>query len=353
MSINFEHAEWLLSLGVILPLAWFMYWVGFRGRMAARQRYGESRLVDRYTKPWSRRADLLNVVTWTVMLTLLVVAASGPYKSEAPDQIAAGSTQVIIVTDVSKSMAAEDYRQAMPGDNSGQTEVIGPWGSRLDMTKAQIEFIMQAVRGNMVGVVTYTGEGFPQADLTADFTALRFVLKNWVNVGSAPGGGSDFARGLKEALATFQRDEDPNKQRVIVLFSDGGFTGDQAELNEVAAEIAKAKIRLIIVGLGSRSPVPIPVYDGQTLKGYVTEKDQFVTTSIEEATLQQLAVATGGDYFYLEPGKTELGIQWSTAMGGTRVEPQAKRLHAWFLGVAIALLFVLSLTGLSRKRDVL
>jgi hypothetical protein len=220
------------------------------------------------------------------------------------------------------------------------------------MTKYQILQIMQAISGNELGVVTYQGEGFAQADLTTDFTALRFVLKNFVKVGSAPGGGSDIARGLRTALDAFKRDEAPNKMRVIVLFSDGGYTGDQQELAKVLADLKEAGVKLIVVGVGGTTPAPIPQYDGKVFKGYLQAKGAVVTTTIEQGPLQAIANYSGAEYHYLAPGQTDLNIHWVTSLGGSRTEPRVAHVYSYFLGAALLLLILLSLSGLSRKRDV-
>lgn len=353
MNMQFVHAEYLLALGVVLPAVFLIAWAGFRAKLAARRQYGETRLVDRYTKRVTLAKHLVGSMLWAGTAALLVVAASGPTLPETPDQVRAGTMQVIVVMDVSKSSGAEDYRGKMPGSPPGSTVADGPSGSRVDMTKYQILQIMQAISGNELGVVTYQGEGFAQSDLTSDFTALRFVVKSFVRVGGAPGGGSDFARGLRTALDAFKRDEAPNKQRVIVMFSDGGFTGDAAELQQVLSDIEKAGIKLVIVGVGGTTPTPIPQYDGNVFRSYLQQKGNVVTTTIDEAPLRQLSAATGAEYHYLAPGQTDLNIRWANTLGGSRTEPRVAHIYAYFLGVALLLLIVLSLSGLSRKRDVL
>lgn len=350
--MNFVHAEYLLALGVVLPAVFLIAWAGFRAKLSARQRYGEARLVDRYTRRLTLTKHMVGSAIWAGFAALLVVAAAGPTLPESPDQVRAGTMQVIGVMDVSKSAGAEDYRGLMPGSPAGSTPGDGPSGNRVDMTVYQIQQIMGSISGNELGIVTYQGEGFAQADLSTDFTALRFVLKNFVKVGSAPGNGSDIARGLRTALETFKRDDAPNKTRVIVLFSDGGYTGDQQELAKVLADLKEAGIKLIVVGVGGTTPAPIPVYDGKVFKGYMQKDGTVVTTTIEQGPLQQIADYFDAEYRYLAPGQTDLNIRWVTSLGGSRTEPRVAHVYPYFLGAALLLLIVLSLSGLSRKRDV-
>lgn len=353
MNMSFVHAEYLLALGVVLPAVFLVAWAGFRAKAAARARYGETRLIDRFTRRLTLASHLVGASLWAAIAALLVVAAAGPTLPEAPDQVRAGTMQVIIVMDVSRSSGAEDYRGVMPGSPAGSTVADGPSGSRVEMMKYQISRIMKTIPGNQLGVVTYTGEGFEQAPLTDDFPALEFVVQRFVKVGSAPGGGSDFARGLRVALNAFNADKAPNKQRVIVLFSDGGFTGDGPELQQVLADMAKENIKLIVVGVGGYTPAEIPVYDGKVFKGYFQKGGKVVTTTIDEGPLRQLAAATGAEYHYLAPGQTDLNIRWVSSLGGTKTEPRVAHIYPYFLGAALVLLIVLSLSGFSRKRDVL
>lgn len=353
MNISFMHGEYLLALLGVIPLVFFLAYAGYRGKLAARQRYGEGRLVDRFTKRVTFAKLLANATAWTFVAVLLLVAAAGPTMPESPDQVKAGTMQVIVVMDVSKSSAAEDYRGKMPGSPAGSTVAEGPSGSRIDMIKYQIQQLMTAISGNELGIVTYQGEGFAQSDLASDFTALRFVVKSFVKVGSAPGGGSDFARGMRTALDAFKRDFNPNKQRVIVLFSDGGFTGNAEEYAAVLAEMKKENIKLVIVGVGGTVPVPIPQYDANKgFTGYLQQKGAVVTTTVEEGPLKDLAAATDSEYHYIEVGQTSLDIRWSNTLGGTKTEPRVAHIYSYFLGLALLLLTVLSLTGFSRKRDV-
>lgn len=351
--MDFMNPERLWSLGVVLPLVFFVAYVGYQAKIAARRRYGQPNLVDRHTQRFTFARVVLGALVWTAIAALLVVAAARPTLPESPDEVQAGTMQVIVVMDVSKSSGAEDYRGKMPGSPPGSTEASGPSGSRVDMTKYQILEIMRAISGNELGIVTYQGEGFAQSDLTTDFVALRFVVKNFVKVGKAPGGGSDYARGLRTAFEAFKRDEAPNKQRVIVLFSDGGFTGDPAELQKVLGDLQKENIKLVIVGVGGFEPVAIPQYDtNDVFIGNLKKQDAVVFTTIEEAPLKDLAAVTGAEYHHLAPGSTSLNIRWASSLGGSKVEPRVTHIYAYFIGTALALLFVLSISGLSRKRDV-
>ena len=355
----FIRPEYLLAVFAVLPAVFAFWFAGYRARNAARKAYGDSKLVDRYSKPLSKKAEYGLLAGLLTAATLLVMAAAGPVLKNNPERLPNGTVQVVVVLDVSQSMKAEDYRESMPSDWSGfkpgENTVNGPRGSRMDMAKYQIERIMKDIVGNQLGLVLYTGEGFPQADLQSDFSALKFVLREWVAVGNAPGGGSDYARGLKVALDTFKRDPDPNKTKIIVLMSDGGFTGVPEELTEVVKDINAEGVKVVIVGIGTPGAHAIPIYENGQLKGYMKKDDAPVTTSFEEANLRALQAQTNGRYHHvnLDASSQVLNIDWAATLGGFRTELRESNLYVYFVSVALVLLTVIGLAGLARRRDVL
>src|SRR5262249_40495864 len=141
------------------------------------------------------------------------------------------------------------------------------------------------------------------------------------------------------------------REKVIVLMSDGGFTGKAEDLAAVTQELAARHIRLIIVGLGMPTAIPIPVYDEQgQLTGYFKKDDKVVTTAIEEPAPLPLSAPAGGQYIHLTNDK-DLNIQWASTLAGSKVEPKVRHVYQYPLSVALALLFALSLRGLIRRKD--
>lgn len=349
LELHFLRPILFLALLVLLPLASMLWYVGFQLRRKARKAYGEERLVNRFSQPLRLASEVGVLAAWLVTLVALVVAAAGPVVPDAPQHIQEGSLQVVVVTDVSRSMAAEDYRNLMPPKKGVAAPLVpGPYGTRLDMIKHVIKTqIMPAIAGNQIGISTYCGNGFDQADLTTDFEAVRWVMDNWMKIGAAPGGGSDYAEGLKEALRIFDLTPDAKKQKVIVLFSDGGFTGDRNELAKVISEIQKRSIRVIIVGVGGNAPLPIPMYNETTgqLTGYLQKNGQVVTTAIDEASLNALASQMGASYIRLDPNRS-LDIQWASTLSGSHAEKHEAQVYRYPLGVAMFLLFVLFVRGI-------
>ncbi len=354
-DLEFLRPHYLNWLYILIPAIVALWYAGFLLRKRARKAYGEEQLVNRYTKPLTLAGELVLVAAWVVAASLLVVSAAGPVTSALPSNVKAGTLQVIAVVDVSKSMAAEDYRSVMPSKNGYSPEMVpGPYGTRLDYVKHVLQRqVMPSIAGNQLGIVTYSGNGFEQVPLTDDWTSTRWVMDNWMNIGNAPGGGSDYAEGLSMALDMFERDHIAGRQKVILLFTDGGFTGDQAQLAEALARAQKMGVRLIIVGIGSTTAAPIPIYsDKGQLTGYMEKDGKPVVTSVDDSALQALRGQSGGEYVLLDPtGNGTLNISWASTLGGSKAETKVDPVFQYPLALAMVVILALFLRGVLPRQS--
>lgn len=350
-SIHLARPDVLMWLLAVVPATIAFWFFGFRMRKAARDRFGEERLVNRNTPALTLRSELLVLAGWLSVVGLLVFAAAGPVAPAAPTTAKSGTLQVIAVTDVSQSMRAEDYRSAMPPKNGLSPEMVpGPYGTRLDMVKIVIQKeVLPAVQGNEFEIVCYMGNSVAFPDFpTDDFQTLKWIFDNWVRIGNAPGGGSDYVEGLKEAVASFKRSPNQNMERVVVLFSDGGYTGSQEELQKVIEEMKQLNIRLVIVGVGTPDNVPIPEYSPSgELTGYKKLKEG-QSTALQEANLIALRDAVGdkAQYVLLGPD-AKLNINWARTLAGSKTEQKDNPLDGYLVLTALTILLVLSLRGVA------
>lgn len=354
-DVSFLRPHYLTALLVVIPLITGLWYASFVSRRKARAEFGDRKLIGRFSKPLTLRSELFLVATWVAAVSLMVVAIAGPVSKSLPTTVKSGSLQVVAVVDVSKSMGAEDYRPIMPAKDGYEPELVpGPYGSRVDFVKLLLRReVMPAIIGNQLGVVLYTGEGFEQVPLTDDWSATTWVLQNWMKVGNAPGNGSDYAEGMGLALDMLKRDHIPGKEKVIILFTDGGFTGEQETLEKVLTRVKDENARLIIVGVGGRVDVSIPIYDDKgNVTGVETKDNQPLLTSLDEGKVIELATLADSEYFILDPSSNgKLGVTWAAKLGGSKAESKEKPVYQYPLGVAIILLFGLFLRGLFVRRE--
>jgi von Willebrand factor type A domain len=356
LNIQFmdPHVLWVW-VPITLVLGGAFAWYNLRTLSGARELWGD----HVFLKQFSPRNTVQNLSLWTqwlAFLQVLVIALAGPHLSTAPDMVPAGAVQVEFVYDVSPSMVAEDYRGFLPAPDGGIIPDKGfQWGTRLDAAKFYTNQLLPQLKGNEVGLTTLMGEGFNMWDLTTDLSpkgAFNVMLQKFVQQGAAPGGGSDYTKGLNVALAEFDLMTEVHKRlgvsddrvRFIVLFTDGGFTGDQAELTKALAEVNKRGVRLLIVAVGGKAAVTVPKYDatskrrnGEFYDG-TTQVDLSVLTGMRDAV-------PGSDLIPVPPGTEHLDYSFPQKAGGLHATPTQSNLRPWLLFIDLLLLFTITTGG--------
>jgi len=351
--MDFANPEylWLLS-GV--PLLALVLFAAYRARMRiseqfrpARFRVGENKSVRDY-----KVVEIIFNGGMLAAAALMIFALAAPYQNDKPVTVPEGPVQAAFVVDVSRSMAAEDYRHHMPASAGPVPDLNAPWGSRLHMAKFQMGEIMNAIAGNEIGVVTYTAHGFAQAVPSKDQSALRFVLKHWVKIGSAPGDGSDYASGINTALDLLKQNENSSKQKVIILFTDGGFTGNRKEIAAAVERLKEENTKLVIVGIGTPGEHAIPLYEGGILKGPMMVDGRTVTTSYEEDDIRELMRMSGAAYKHIELDvqSQTVTVDWMTTISGSTTVFERRMLDRYLAGAAYALISIMVLSGIFLRR---
>lgn len=359
-ELQFEHPSWMLWAWLALLYVAAVCAFGFFNMLALRNAYSQAGNLNRTTRALRWTNTLAKTAVYVVMAGLVCLALAEPFAPNEPTVVPDGSLHLAVGLDVSPSMAAEDYRDALPmpvGPDGVQQVPVGPWGSRLMVAKWVIaNQMMKELPGNRVSIGTYTADPWPQAPLCEDYSTLRFMLTDsgWIGVGSAPGGGSDYVQGLKLAVQQLQEDFDPKKRNIIVLFSDGGvsFANDEEKAKwqktyaAVVAEVKALKAEVIIVGVGGEKPQQVPVYHPITLQrvGWFpvgAPDDKKETTALDAQALQKFANDIGGKYVNIPvDGDGKLHVDWVNVVGGSKATI-GKKSFAWAPLSAAMLLFVL------------
>jgi von Willebrand factor type A domain len=362
IPIQFLHPRVLLfALPAVGGMAAVLY-RGFKLRAQARRAYGREELIKRFSNPLTLRSEIPVMAGWVTVAFLLSLIMAMPVAPNNPWKIPAGSTQAVAVIDVSPSMAAEDHRDKFPPVNGvPPDQVPGPYGRRIDEVQTAIEKqLMPALAGNDLGIVLYEGEGYDQVDLDDNFQKIKWEFaNNWLEIGQAPGDASDYGKGLQAALTTFANSPEPNKEKVIILFSDGGSDGlDRKALAETIEKVKAAKIKVIVVAVGSEKEMKVPDYNAQGVaKGYVQlkacdDKDSEgnCQTKLDMKELNTLASDFGTQPLLLDIG-AKLPISWAHKIAGSKAENQPVHLFRFFLVPCLILVLLLETKALFSGRE--
>jgi Ca-activated chloride channel family protein len=312
------HAFWIM-LG--LPLvAGAVLW-GLRRRGTILREFGRVDLLIQFSRFSLACKPVYQVLPAVLCFCLLVVSVARPILQGSSKEIMKGTLDVVAVLDVSKSMRAED---------------CGPEGSRLEMAKTTLLQSLPSLAGNRLGLVTFAGKSFPQAELTDDLEALEFVLKKWVTVDSAPSQGSNIGMALSEAVRLFEEDE---RKRVILFFSDGGHVRPD-NLDEILTEIDTRGITVVSVGVGSKEGTKIPVYEEGRVKEWLKIDGIEVETRLNEDILREISQGTGGKYIHLMSAKELKGVLRDPVVIGKKASSGGREIFQLPLGLAIGIFFV-------------
>ncbi len=193
---------------------------------------------------------------------------------------------IMVAVDLSASMLARDLKP-----------------NRLEKAKQEIRSIVDRLHGDRIGLVAFAGEAFVQCPLTLDYAAARLLLgvmdQNTVSVQ-----GTSLESAITAAQRAYTQLE--KKHKVLLLLTDG--EDHEGRAVEAAAEARKDGIKIYTVGIGSPAGEPIPIVDRKGNQvGFKKDREgEVIVSRLDEATLQKIALETGGKYYHATAGELEL-----------------------------------------------
>ena len=217
-------------------------------------------------------------------LALLAFALARPQLGGKEEIQKRQGIDVVVALDASRSMLARD---------------VSP--DRMGRARLELEALLDQLKGDRVGLVTFAGDAFLQMPLTSDYAAARIFLRA-VDPSQMQRGGTDVGGALRLSKQVLDGAEHGAKEKVVVLLTDGeDWRGDALS---AARELREAGVKVMAVGIGSGRPEPIPELDAQgTVRGYHKDAEgQTVMTKLDLAGLKEIADAGGGELFHQTNG---------------------------------------------------
>ncbi len=325
--MNIEFA-WLWAL-VVLPLPFIV--AKFWPRAAAIQEpalklpfEGALTAIVSTTKSAPNRLRLiLAILAWL----LLMLAAIRPQYVGDPVQLPISGRNLLLAVDISGSMSTEDMT------------VNGQDVSRLTAVKAVAGNFIDRRKGDRLGLILFGDQAYLQTPLTFDRETVRTQL-NEAAIGLA---GKRTAIGDAIGLAVKHLRDQPQKNRVLVLLTDGDNTAGSVTPLKAAALARREHVRIYTIGMGA------DVLTMQTLFG----TQRVANTELDEGTLKSIANTTGGHYFRARDTSDLQQIYQQL----DKIEPISKEqqtfrpvseLYYWPLGAALILAFLAALAPMLK-----
>jgi Ca-activated chloride channel homolog len=210
-----------------------------------------------------------------IAIILLLFGISAPETVSSTEQVLPSGIHIVVVLDVSGSMAAEDFKPA----------------NRLEGAKNVLRDFIQGRRSDRIGLVVFAGRSITRSPLTLQHQTLLDTLKT-VGLGELPEGtaiGMAIMSGINRLLV--QNEATRTGDRIMILITDGRNNGEIHPLTAVA-DAQRHGIKIYTIGVGGFGPAPYPVFEPDGKKTYRYEK-----ADLDEALLKAIAARTGGAYF--------------------------------------------------------
>lgn len=323
---GFGRPELLATL-VLVPLAVLAWWRGARAVRRAGQRVSRSRPCG---------TALATGMVLGVVAALALAAAARPQWGASEAQVRRAGVDVMVVFDVSRSMAARD---------------VPP--SRMEAARSAVANSLARLARDRAGLVVFAGSAHLRFPLTSDLNAAAQVVRSLEPGSVFVTGGTRSSAGLDLALAELRRAESTSS--LVIFVTDGDDLGPNPEVTLEALRDSGA--RLLVVGVGTPQGSTIPVLD-RSAGIYVDLADADgapIISRLNEPFLRGAAEAAGGRYVALDarmlPGivRAEAAALQEREFARSTERFPTERFH-WLAWPALALVVLASLAEWRPRR---
>lgn len=298
--MNFGNPLWFAAL-LLLPLVWYFYRESVKKKKALAIKFSNISLIKEAGINKSNAKDVLFYLN-LLLLVLLIGALADPH---IPLKQTKEGVNVVMVMDVSGSMAAGDYKP-----------------TRLEAAKESAKILVDELNNkDNSGIVIFSSGATTSAYLSP---FKDKVLEKLSGIRQTEG---ETALGDGLALAVDMATSIPNKKKVIILMSDGVNNAGVISPDDAISFAKTNNIQVYTVGIGSNEKVVLG-YDWFGRPQYA---------DLDEATLQKVAKETGGQYFKSVDSSTLEKI-YSELPQKIEREPEDSSIKDWVIMSAIAVL---------------
>ena len=296
--------QFILIFLLLIPILFYLYnKVLIKKKKAAIQfsnlSYIKSAIGD---KKKTRRDSLLFYISITIIV-LMIIGFADPH---IPLEQTKEGVNVVLVIDDSGSMQAEDYPP-----------------NRLESAKKSAEILLNSLQPkDNAGIVTFETGATTAAYLSPYKDKVIEKLRDILPRDGKTAIGDGLSLGIDMATSV------PNKQKVVILLSDGVNNAGVITPSEAIAFAKSNNIQVYTIGLGSENKVVLG-YDFFGRAQYA---------ELDETTLKAIAENTGGKYFKSIDSNTLENIYKNISQDIKR-EQEDTSIKDWFFAASLGLFF--------------
>jgi len=302
---------WLLAL---IPLITLLYFIAKKKKKSAAMRFSSiSAIKDASRGKGSWRKDITFYLAMLALMFLILALAD----LHIPLKQTKEGVNVVLVIDISGSMQATDYPP-----------------SRIEAAKASAMILLESLEPNdFAGIVVFESGATTAAYLSPDKDKVKTKLMSIQAKQGRTAIGDGLALGIDMATSI------PNKKSVVILLSDGANNAGVISPEEAVSFAKTSRIQVSTIAMGS---------DGKTVIGY----DWFGNpqyADLDEAALQAIAEATGGQYYKSVDKKTLEDI-YSRLSKDIKREREETSIKDWLIAAAILVILLEQYIKFGRYR---
>ena len=330
--MRFGDPSYFYFFWCLLPIVFFMVW-GMKKKKQLTLKFCGNPLLSKLVHPGVEKRHCSKTIFVVLAILFLLLALTRPRWGYQWEDLHQRGVDVIVALDVSSSMLAEDIKP-----------------NRLERAKRKISDLLDMMEGDRIGLVAFAGTSFVQCPLTLDYGAARIFLSA-IDTQLIPTQGTAIGNAIKFSVKAFRTQE--KKSKALILITDGEDQTGKALSSAKSAGDQGVKIYTIGIGGDIGAPLPNPSGDGGFRKN---EQGQVILSKLDETTLQQIALETGGSYVRSVTGDIDLKTIYKDQIKKhiEKKELKAERRKIWQERfqwfIFISLIFLVAETCLSENR---
>ena len=266
---RFATPEYFYLL-ILVPVLIGVYWYSVRVRRRALERFGDPETVRGLMPEASPKRVRTKFTIFALALVFIVIGLARPQFGSKLKEVTRTGIEMMLAVDVSTSMLAQDFEPI-----------------RLERTKFAIDRLAEKLHEDRIGLIVFAGDAYVQLPITSDYVTARNFARN-ISPDMVSRQGTALGAAIELASGSFTSGSEGS--RVIILISDGENHEDDAMAAAEAA--ARQGIKIYTIGIGTPEGAPIRI-GGDFIKD---EEGKMVVSKLDEQTLEQIALTTGGGY---------------------------------------------------------
>jgi len=318
--MEFGQPYYLLLI-LILPL--LVLWYFKKGQnQEATIRFSNLDLISKSVIRNGKMKNMFFIIGRLFIMLLIIFALARPRLSDTIRESKTEIVDILLVIDQSSSMLAQDFKP-----------------NRLEAAKEVAKKFIKDREGDRLGLIVFAGEPYIQCPLTRDINVL-LEFTDEIEIIDQEHDGTAIGMAIANSINRLR--ESDTKSKTIILLSDG--SNNQGELDPITAAglAAKFDIKIYTVAAGTHGLAPYPVTDA-----WGRQVIQKVQVDVDEESLKEIAIITGGQFFRATDNKSLLKVYEDIdALERTEIEVKEYQnyteLYSWFtIPAAFASIFFL------------